>query len=44
MKYSSFRTIVWNLKSDGYIKSVGRKGNGDDPFEKSYYALTGKII
>jgi len=43
MKYSSFRTIVWNLKTDGYIKSVGKKGNGDDPFEKSYYALTGKL-
>lgn len=41
MKYSSFRTIVWNMKYDGYIKSV-KKRDEDDPFEKSYYTLTGK--
>jgi hypothetical protein len=42
MKYSSFRTIVWNLKRDGYIMSVGRSGYGDNPFDKSYYSLTNK--
>lgn len=42
MKYSSFRTIVWNLKNDGYIKPAGRSGYGDSPFDKSYYVLTTK--
>ena len=41
MKYSSFRTIVWNLKTKGYIKSL-KKRDPEDPFEKSYYALTKK--
>lgn len=40
MKYSSFRTIVWNLKNDGYIKCDER--DPCDPFAKSFYTLTGK--
>jgi hypothetical protein len=43
-KYTSFRTIVWNLKDEGVIASVSAPPGDEDRggFPKSYYALTGK--
>lgn len=41
MKYTSFRTIVWNLKEDGYI-TLARQEDTGRGYPRSYYRPTGK--
>jgi len=45
-KYTSFRTIVWNLKDDGVIVPTEppRWATDSGGFPKSYYTLTGKPL